>query len=202
MRRSPAKRILRVLLALVLAAVLGYGVLLGAVCLGERDDLRGDEEVIIVLGCMVNPNGQPSVLLKDRLDTALGYLEEHPGAIAVVSGGQGPDEVMSEAQCMADYLTGRGIDARRIILEDQSHNTNQNIRNAQKVLAEAGYDTTQPTIVVSNAFHLARVRLIWSRACSGSVSTLAAPSSHLPSRILMYVREPLALLKSFLLDWR
>ena len=34
----------------------------------------------------------------------------------------------------------------------------------------------------------------------GEISTLAAPSSHLPSRLYMYIREPLALVKSFLLD--
>lgn len=55
-------------------------------------------------------------------------------------------------------------------------------------------------MVVSNGFHLTRARMLAERAGYDSVSTLAAPSSHLPSRLHMYVREPLALVKSFFLD--
>ena len=57
-------------------------------------------------------------------------------------------------------------------------------------------------VVVSNGFHLTRVRMLWNRVCGGdyNLSTLAAPSSHLPSRLKMYLREPLALVKSFLFD--
>ena len=57
-----------------------------------------------------------------------------------------------------------------------------------------------PGVVVSNGFHLTRARMLAERAGYDSVSTLAAPSSHLPSRLHMYVREPLALVKSFFLD--
>ena len=53
---------------------------------------------------------------------------------------------------------------------------------------------------MSNGFHLTRARMLAQRAGFGEVSTLAAPSSDLPARLYMYVREPLALVKSFLLD--
>ena len=57
-------------------------------------------------------------------------------------------------------------------------------------------------LAVSNGFHLARIRMLWAREWEGpyTLSTLAAPSSHLPSRLSMYLREPLALAKSWLLD--
>ena len=57
-------------------------------------------------------------------------------------------------------------------------------------------------LVVSNGFHLARVRMLWDRAWEGeyTLSTLAAPSSHIPSRLKMYIREPIALVKSFVFD--
>ena len=54
--------------------------------------------------------------------------------------------------------------------------------------------------MVSNGFHLTRARMLAGRFGYGEISTLAAPSSHLPSRLYMYIREPLALVKSFLLD--
>ena len=192
---------LKTLLALVLAGCLCFGGLLAAVLTGARDEVKGDPQIMVILGCQVKPWG-PSILLQDRLDTALAYLEEHPGMTVVVSGGQGPDEPESEAKCMADYLTEHGVAGEQILLEDQSHNTDQNLRNTIGLLAEKGYDTTGDILVVSNGFHLTRVRMLWSRAAGEvyNLSTLAAPSSHGPSRLKMYIREPLALVKSFLFD--
>ena len=192
---------LKVLLGLVLAGVVTFGALFGAVLYGSHDHIRGDPQVMVILGCQVKPWG-PSVLLQDRLDKALDYLEDHPDLIIVVSGGQGPDEPVSEARCMYDYLTEHGVDGARILMEDQSHNTVENLRYTMDLLAEAGYDTTADMVVVSNGFHLTRVRMLWSRVCGGdyNLSTLAAPSSHVPSRLKMYIREPLALVKSFVFD--
>lgn len=192
---------LKTLLALVLAGCLCFGGLLAAVLTGAHDQVKGDPQIMVILGCQVKPWG-PSILLQDRLDTALAYLEEHPGMTVVVSGGQGPDEPESEAQCMADYLTEHGVEEGQLLLEDQSHNTDQNLRYTVALLAEKGYDTTGDILVVSNGFHLTRVRMLWGRVWDGGgeLSTLAAPSSHGPSRLKMYIREPLALVKSFVLD--
>ena len=101
---------------------------------------------------------------------------------------------------IADYLLEHGISRERIILESQSHNTNQNLRWSARHLAEAGIDVKDGVIIVSNGFHLTRVRMLAGRAGYENVSTLAAPSSHVPSRLKMYVREPLALVKSFVFD--
>ena len=201
MNRKQKPLWLKVLLGLVLAGTVTFGALFGAVLCGSHDHIRGDPQVMVILGCQVKPWG-PSVLLQDRLDKALDYLEDHPDLIIVVSGGQGPDEPVSEARCMYDYLTEHGVDGAQILMEDQSHNTVENLRYTMDLLAEAGYDTTADMVVVSNGFHLTRVRMLWSRVCGGdyNLSTLAAPSSHVPSRLKMYIREPLALVKSFVFD--
>ena len=190
-----------VLLAVLLACALAFAVLLGLVLSGARDRVEGEPGAMVILGCQVKPWG-PSVLLQDRLDKALDYLEDHPDLIIVVSGGQGPDEPVSEARCMYDYLTEHGVDGAQILMEDQSHNTVENLRYTMELLADEGYDTTADMVVVSNGFHLTRVRMLWSRVCGGdyNLSTLAAPSSHVPSRLKMYIREPLALVKSFVFD--
>ena len=133
--RRGARRWLAALLALVLVGVLAFAVPLGAVLAGSRDQLRDDPAVMVVLGCQVRADG-PSILLRDRLDTALEYWEEHPDMTVVVSGGQGPDEYISEAQAMADYLTAHGVDESQILLEDQSHNTDQNLRYTVELLGE------------------------------------------------------------------
>lgn len=199
--KRPAKRILTAILALMLAGVVAFGVLLGLVLSGGRDKVQGEPRTMIVLGCQVKPWG-PSILLQDRLDKALDYLEDHPDMTVVVSGGQGADEHISEAQAMYDYLVEQGFPAEQILMEDRSANTIQNLRYSMELLAEEGYDVTDDIAVVSNGFHLTRVRMLWNRVCGDdyNLSTLAAPSSHLPSRIKMYIREPLALVKSFIFD--
>ena len=101
---------------------------------------------------------------------------------------------------MADYLAENGFPREQIIQEDQSHNTNQNLRLSARLLEEAGFQLDQEVLIVSNGFHLTRARMLAERAGFENVSTLAAPSSHVPSRLKMYIREPLALVKSFLVD--
>ena len=172
------------LLALVLAGILTFCTLLSAVLYGSYDHIKGEPGTMLILGCQVHPWG-PSILLQDRLDKALTYLKEHPEMTVVVSGGQGPDEHTSEAACMRDYLISGGVEADRILAEDQSHNTVQNITYSVKLMQEHGINMQQGVLMVSNGFHLTRGRMLWDRVTGARehLSTLAAPSSHVPSRL-------------------
>ncbi len=200
-RGKQPRRWLKILLALVLAGILCFAGLFGAVTYGAYDHVSGDPQVMIILGCRVMPGGEPSILLQDRLDTALDYLDDHPDITVVVSGGQGNNEPTSEAARMADYLEEHGVDADQILLEDESSNTKENLIYSRELLEEQGVDVGEEgVLVVSNGFHLTRSRMLAERFGYGHVSTLAAPTTHIPSRIQMYIREPLALVKSFLLD--
>ena len=192
---------LKVLAAAAAAGVLFFVGLFAAVLHGSYDHIQGEPQVVVVLGCRVMPDSAPSILLQDRLDTALDYWEEHQDVTFVVSGGQGSNEPVSEAQCMADYLQEKGVPAAQILLEDQSSNTMENLIFTRELLADEGIDVEETDVLVaSNGFHLTRVRMLAERFGYGEVSTLAAPTTHLPSRLQMYIREPLALVKSFLLD--
>lgn len=191
--------VLKLLLVLALAGTAVFSILLGLVLGGAHDSIDGSPRVMIILGCQLHDWG-PSVMLQDRLDKALEYLEDHPDMTVVVAGGQGPEEPTSEAQGMADYLADHGVNRDNIILETQSHNTNQNLRFSAQRLAEAGLDPTDDVVIVSNGFHLTRAKMLAERIGFQGVSVLAAPSSHTPTRLKMYVREPLALVKSFVFD--
>lgn len=196
---SGLKKLLYAILAVILAGVVCFGVSFGVVLGGSRDDINGEPDIMIVLGCQVMPWG-PSVTLQDRLNEALLWLEDHPNTTVVVTGGKGTDELLSEAQAMANYLMEHGFPEERILLEDRATNTKENLIYSKELLQlEEGEDV----ILVSNGFHLARARMLWHRLGGerGDLSTLAAPMSHRPSMIKMHLREPLALLKSFLLDW-
>lgn len=200
-RGKQPRRWLSVLLTLVLIGAFFFAIMFGLVMVGAHDVIRGDPQVMIVLGCRVMPGGEPSILLQDRLDTALDYLDDHPDITVVVSGGQGSNEPTSEAACMADYLEEHGVDADQILLEDESSNTKENLIYSRELLEEQGVDVGEEgVLVVSNGFHLTRSRMLAERFGYGHISTLAAPTTHIPSRIQMYIREPLALVKSFFLD--
>lgn len=195
------RRWLSVLLTLVLVGALFFSIMFGLVLVGAHDVIRGDPQVMIILGCRVMPGGEPSILLQDRLDTALDYLDDHPEMMVVVSGGQGSNEPTSEAACMADYLEEHGVDSDQILLEDQSSNTKENLIYSRDLLEEHGIVVlSDEVLVVSNGFHLTRAQMLAERYGYESVSVLAAPTSHIPSRIQMYIREPLALAKSFFFD--
>ena len=116
----------------------------------------------LVLGALVNPNGQPSAALAARCDTAIAVLNVNPGSQAILCGGQGGDEPCTEAAAMQDYMIAHGADADRLILEDKSSTTIQNIANAKKLLPEGA-----AVAVITNDYHLARARRLLAHAGLG-----------------------------------
>lgn len=148
-------------------------------------------DYIIVLGAQVRKDG-PSVALRYRLDAAIDYLNENPSTVCIVSGGQGANEPFSEAEGMSEYLVKNGIEKNRILLEDKSTNTVENIRYS-KELMELSYSNVG---IVTNNFHMFRaVRIAKAQGLKG-VSGIAADSSilYLPNNVL---RECGGILK----DW-
>lgn len=189
----------RIALLLMAAAALFFGGLVAWMGLSARTAVAGEPDLMIIFGCKVREDG-PSAMLQDRLDTALDYLADAPDMTVVVTGGQGEDESISEAQGMAEYLRAQGFEGA-ILVEDRSHSTWQNVTCTLALLEREGLNPQDGVVLVSSGFHLARVRMLWERAAGdGPVSTLAAPVSHFPSAVWMFVREPLALVKSFLVD--
>lgn len=189
---------LRVLVALLLVGALAFAALEAAVIFHARDDIQGEPGAMVILGAQLQPQG-PSLFLQRRLERALTYLEDHPDTLVVVSGGQGPDEPDTEANGMERFLRAGGF-AGTILKEDRSHNTFQNLTNSKRTLEEAGYDLTGGVVIVSNDFHLARARMLAGRVGFENVSTLAAASDHLGYKVYNFLREPVGLVKSFVLD--
>ena len=116
-----------------------------------------DAEVYIVFGCKTN-GYTPTYALKRRLDHAYGLLCSHPGSVAVLSGGQGDDETVSEAESMRAYLESRGIEKDRLLIEDRSTSTLENIRFSAALLEEKEL-TGKKLCAVSNDFHVKRILL-------------------------------------------
>ncbi|MCD7810673.1 MAG: YdcF family protein [Ruminococcus sp.] len=124
-----------------------------------HDEPDGADTTMIVLGCKVK-NGNPSLMLRRRLDAAYDYLSEHEEVTVIVSGGQGTDELISEAQCMNDYLVSRGIAPERIIMEDQSSSTYENLKYSKKIIDENGLSSK--ITIVTDGYHQLRAEMIAS----------------------------------------
>lgn len=114
-----------------------------------------EADCILILGAQVRGT-KITDSLRRRLERAAGYLEQHPGTKAVVSGGQGPGEEISEAEAMAEYLIRRGIFPDRIELEGKSTSTRENFRFSRKYI-----DARHSRVgIVTNGFHMYRAVLI------------------------------------------
>ena len=178
----------------MIAAGLLVVTILSALIAKEFDDVGDDNlDYVIVLGAQLRNNG-PSIILKDRLDTAVTYLEAHPGTKCIVSGGQGYNEPTSEAEGMRDYLVEHGIDADRILLEDQSTNTVENIQFSKKILDADSNDSYEHVGILTNNFHVYRAIGIAKKQGLHGVSGIAAPCHplYIPNNVL---REVLGVLK-------
>ncbi|MBQ8288491.1 MAG: YdcF family protein [Clostridia bacterium] len=133
----------------------------------------GDADYLIILGAKVNPGNKPSLTLQNRIDAAYEYLTEHPDTVAIASGGQGADEPISEAQCIADELIKLGIDPKRILLEERSTDTAENIQYSLELMNDSP-DVT--VLIVSNDFHCFRASAIARRHLEADVGHLSADS--------------------------
>lgn len=126
-------------------------------------------DYLIVLGAKVNGD-QPSPALKHRIDAAAEYLRANPDTLAIASGGQGDDEAISEAQCIRDALTAAGIDEGRILMEDRSKRTSQNLKFSMELMGGADAEVG----LVTNNFHVFRALCLAREAGFAHVYGLAA----------------------------
>ena len=188
--------------ARVLAVLLLILFLLGEIYIltGARTsrDAEG-ADYLIVLGAQVNGT-VPSLMLHARLEAALGYLERNPDCTAVLSGAQGPGESITEAESMRRWLEHRGVAPERLLLEEASHDTIQNLQNSFRLIDGDGMDGAPRICVVSNEFHLQRARLI-SRLEGHSVETLSGPTPRADLVICYFIREFFSLGKVLIVYW-
>lgn len=155
----------------------------------ERADFK--EDALIVLGCGLHGSNL-SKNLKDRLDTALDYYDKNPSVIIVVSGGQGPQEDITEASAMYSYLADNNVPKKNILLEDKSTSTNENFKFSKEILDNRfGDDYT--IAYITNDFHIYRAGRL------AKINNLNARGYGAPTEIFSvfpnYLRESLAVIQ-------
>lgn len=119
--------------------------------------VSGDYAIILGAGLK---GDKPSVSLDSRLQMAAEYLKQNQDIKVIVSGGQGKDEKISEAEAMKRYLISKGIEEERIIKEDKSTSTRENLLFSKKLLDGLGDSAAQGIIVITSDYHVYRTKAI------------------------------------------
>ena len=191
------QRLLRGIGILLLAGCLAAGVTLGFIVSAATPGELPACRYVIVLGAGVNGT-EPSLTLQERINAAYDYLRANPEAIAVLSGGQGPNEDMTEAACMYRELTEMGIPGSRLLLEERSTSTMENLTFSLDILeAETG---TRPTKLglVSSEYHIFRATR-FAGELGLEATGIPAKTTWVPLRVNYYLREVVALWKYLVL---
>lgn len=183
----------RLLLAFLLLIFLPYTVFAIMIMWQTKATPTQSHQHVVVLGAGFNNDTlEPRRQLKQRLDTAYDYAQNHPESTIIVSGGQGDDEIMPEANVMQRYLIAKGLDESRILLEDNSFRTVENLSNT------ATRYQSKKMLIITSDYHIWRARLLASWL-GLEVETLSAPSTlvYLPFNLM---REEVALINAYFRD--
>ncbi|MBQ3567078.1 MAG: YdcF family protein [Oscillospiraceae bacterium] len=181
--------------AVVMIAAVIYAGVLTAFMVHAQLKSPENAKAVVVLGCKVNGE-RPSRMLSRRLDGAYEFLKENQEVMCVVSGGKGDDEKISEALAMKRYLVDKGIDEDRIIMEDKSANTLENLKFSSELLREYGISDIA---IVTDGFHQYRAGYI-AEKFGLNVSAVNAKNDYLTIQLIptYWVREWMAITKEYL----
>ena len=174
--------------AVVCAGVLVVGVTEALILHASLGDPDKQTDYMVVLGAKVNRDG-PSVSLWDRICAAYTYLDEHPGVIAVLSGGQGTDEPITEAECMYRELVELGIDPKRLWIEDKATSTWENLTFSLNLIEEKTGQRPVKLGVLSSEYHLFRASLFAKKCGVAEFVGIPARTSRPSQAVNHFLRE-------------
>ena len=129
------------------------GIILGLVIMESACMIRAacrkpaKEATVVVLGCRVYGQ-RASLSMVERLEAAYEYLTENEDAACILSGGQGPGEDITEAECMYRWLVNKGIDSQRLYKEEESASTRENLAFSKRLIEGEGLN---PAIAITTS---------------------------------------------------
>lgn len=133
----------------------------------------GEAKTALVLGLALE-NGKPTDDLLSRLETGQRYLEAHPDAALILTGGNPDASGRTEAAVMRETLPERGVPEEKLLLEDQAETTKENFRDAKRMI-----DPNDPVVLITSDYHMDRAVRTAKAAGFTDVMRLPAPSSAL-----------------------
>ncbi len=190
-KNAKSARIIRTALtSLVCLGLAFFAVIEVFVISSAHTDKDAEAPYLIVLGAGVNGT-EPSLSLLERLQAAKQFLDSNPETTAIVSGGQGAGESISEAECMRRWLVENGISNNRIIMEDKSTSTYENLKNSLEIIRKYGGDTTGRVAVLSGEYHIYRAKY-YAKQLGADAAGVAAHTAYPVLRTNYFIREAFA----------
>ena len=182
-----SRTVIRLFTVLLIIGLLIAGVTEALIIRASFGSPETPSDYLLVLGAKVRSDG-PSLSLLDRIRGAYDYLSAHPDTIAIVSGGKGGDEPMTEAQCMYDSLVSLGIDPDRIWMEDKATSTWENLQFSLALIEEKTGHRPEKLAILSSEYHLFRASL-FARAAGVECIGVPARTSYISLKINYFLRE-------------
>ncbi len=164
-----------------------------------RTDRDAERPYVIVLGAAVYGDS-PSLTLVRRLQGALDYLKRYPDSVAIVSGGMGKGENITEAKAMHDWLVRNGIAEERIIQEPRATSTKENLAYSFDLIRERGDDPDGNVAIVSSAYHLFRAKSM-ARLQGVEAAGVAAPWGRTMVMLNYFIREAFGVTHLWVFGW-
>lgn len=183
----------RLIYVFLILGILAASITEGFIVSAAHPDSQPACDYIIVLGAGVN-GSKPSLSLQERIQAAYAYLTAHPNTIAVLSGGQGSGEDITEAACMYGELTAMGIDGSRLLLEEKSSSTMENLTFTMELLQAQSGSRPARMGIVSSEYHLFRAGL-FAKALGVESVGIPAKTTWVSLRLNYYLREVAAVWK-------
>ena len=177
----------RVLLVLVAIGVLYFCFVESFIIRSAKTDKEPERDYLIVLGAAVYKD-QPSLTLVRRLEGALDYLNTYPESVAIVSGGMGPGETVTEAKAMHDWLIQHGIPEERVLMEDKATSTEENLKFSFQIIRDRGDEPDAKVAIVSSAYHLYRAKEM-AKLQGVTAAGVAAPWGYFFVMLNYFIRE-------------
>jgi len=155
-KRLVKRRTVRIALGALLLLLAGLAALYQCVDARSQIDRARRADAIIVLGSKVWPGGRPGPSLSARTQHAIALYQAGYASRLILCGGVG-DNPPSEAEVMRRVAASAGVPADALVLEDQSHSTEENLANAKELMDARGWHTA---VIVSDPFHLYRAEIM------------------------------------------
>lgn len=189
----------KILVALTCLGLVYFCIVEIPIVKNARTDKEPGRPYLIVLGAAVYQD-KPSLTLVRRLEGARDYLNTWPESIAIVSGGMGPGETVTEAEAMRDWLVQNGIDEERVLLEPRATSTRENLDFSFAIIRERGDEPDGNVAIVSSAYHLYRAKSM-ARLQGVEAVGVAAPWGYPLVMLNYFIREAFGITHLWVLGW-
>lgn len=189
------------MIVLVISFIIIEALIINEVIKSGKDDVTHKEvDYVIVLGARLY-GSTPSPALHERLIITAKYINNtaiNQDILVIVTGGQGEDEDIPESHAMKEFLKNQGIQDNRIITEEESTSTYENLKFAQEIIKERDKAEEHSILIVTSDFHMLRAKLIGERL-GFNVYGLPAETPRI-IKLKSYIREYFAVIKSLIFD--